>query len=148
MKRSPLNKFGKSDTAKIKREIQALVRAIVIKRDGGCFLRKKRHCGGEIGQAVLQADHLVTRANSATYGDTRLIVCLCRSCHGGFKQWHKPQYDALVRSMLDSNRLALWDLAEADRFRPQKMDWKLVKLALTQELERTPAYVEPRAITK
>lgn len=145
MKRSKLRLEGVSDTAKLKRDIQALVRAIVIKRDGGCILRFKRGCGGEPGLAVLQADHLVTRANSATYGDTRLIVCLCRPCHGGYKQWHKPQYDVLVRTVLTPNQVALWDLAEADRYRPQKMDWKLVKLALTQELERTPMWVDPRA---
>lgn len=136
LKRSPLRKVGTSDTAKTKVRIQALVREIVILRDKGCILRFKRPCGGEVGKAVLQADHLVTRANSATYGDTRLIVCLCRPCHGGFKQWHKPEYDALVRTILSKERVALWDLAQADIHRPQKMDWKLVELSLQQELSK------------
>jgi hypothetical protein len=49
-----------------------------------CILRNIRHCGGEpgftfledgvIGKVVLQADHLITRANSATYADSRLVV--------------------------------------------------------------------------
>lgn len=134
LKRSPLRKVGTSDTAKTKVRIQALVREIVILRDKGCILRFKRPCGGEVGKAVLQADHLVTRANSATYGDTRLIVCLCRPCHGGFKQWHKPEYDALVRTILSKERVALWDLAQADIHRPQKMDWLLVEIALKSEL--------------
>jgi len=135
MKRTPLAKQSKSPVAVIKRRIQALCREIVIKRDKGCLLRNKRHCGGEIGKAVLQADHLVTRANSATYGDTRLIVCLCRPCHGGFKQWHKEEYDALVRTILPKERVELWDRALADMHRPQKMDWQLVEIALKKELK-------------
>jgi len=30
---------------------------------------------------VLLADHLITRANSATFADSRLVVCVCKSCH-------------------------------------------------------------------
>lgn len=135
-----LNNLGKSESSIQKREIQRLVREIVILRDKGCILRHTRRCGGEIGESVLQADHLVTRANSATYGDTRLIVCLCRPCHGGYKQWHKPQYDLLVRSILPKERVALWDLAEANRT-PQKMDWKLVILGLEQELKNYEATI-------
>lgn len=134
LKRTPLRKNSKSETAKTKVRIQALVREIVILRDKGCILRFKRPCGGEVGKAVLQADHLITRSNSATYGDTRLIVCLCRPCHGGYKQWNKPEYDALVRTILSKERVALWYLAQADSHRPQKMDWKLVELSLKQEL--------------
>lgn len=100
------------------------------------MLRFIRRCGGEIGQAVIQADHLITRSNSATYGDTRLIVCLCQPCHGGFKQWHKPEYDALVKTVISKERIALWGLAQLDAGRHQgiKMDWKLVELALIKEL--------------
>jgi len=97
MKRTRLKVKGTSTTATVKQEIQDTLRAIVIARDGGCILRKVRHCGGELGNAVLQADHLITRANSATYADSRLVVCLCRPCHGGFKKWHEREYNALVK---------------------------------------------------
>lgn len=100
LRRTRLKMRGTSDTSVLKERIQALLREIVIKRDGGCILRKVRHCGGEIGQAVLQADHLITRANNATYADSRLVVCLCQPCHGGFKKWHKEQYDAIVKEIL------------------------------------------------
>src|SRR5258708_5176717 len=73
---------GVSTASQLKEEIQALLRAIAIKRDRGCILRMERDCGGEIGQAVLQADHLISRSNSATFADERLVVCLCKSCHG------------------------------------------------------------------
>src|SRR5829696_4299006 len=100
MKRVRLRLQSHSETAEIKREIQAVARDIVIARDGGCVLRNVRRCGGEPGFAVLQADHLITRSNSGTYADTRLIVCLCKSCHawkslGG--NAGKTQYDALVK---------------------------------------------------
>lgn len=145
MKRTPLKRktklrvAGHSTVAEQKREIQALVREVVIKRDGGCVLRKIRNCGGEIGQAVLQADHLITRANSATFADTRLIVCLCRPCHGGFKKWHEKEYNALVRMILSPERVKLWDKCERDSWKPQRTssyDWKMAIIALKQELRR------------
>ena len=127
---------GKSDTAEIKRNIQALLRQIVIKRDGGCVLRHIRHCA----DTVLQADHLITRANSATYADSRLVVCVCRSCHawkslGGNR--NKAQYDALVKTLLPPERVKLWEACELDSWRPhptRTADWKLAELALRQEL--------------
>ncbi len=154
MKRTPLRRQGMSESAKLKRDIQALARDIVIKRDGGCVLRSVYgvpRCGGyrNDGQMVLQADHLISRGNSATYGDTRLIVCLCKAHHGWKSvgsNLRKAEYDAVIRAkVLSPERVALWDLAEHDRFKPQPQDWKLVKIALTQELARTPAYVEPLA---
>lgn len=129
-----MRKYAITETAKDKKEIQRLVREIVIKRDGGCVLRNIRLCGGEVGKAVLQADHLITRANSATYADTRLIVCLCRACHGGYKQWHKEKYDSLVKKVLSSERVALWDKCQNESWRATKMDWKVEILALKQEL--------------
>ena len=135
MKRKRLNKKGKSDTALAKEEIQRLVREIVMIRDGGCVLKKLRHCN----DPVLQADHLITRSNNATYADTRLIVCLCRSCHGGFKQWHKEQYDSMIRTILPKERVKLWDRCLQDMWRPKKSgvyDWNLAIVALNQELRK------------
>jgi hypothetical protein len=137
MKRTPLRKQSKSETATLKREIQKLVREIVIARDGGCILRGIRHCGGEIGEAVLQADHLLPRNESGTYADTRLIVCVCRPCHGGFKKWHKEEYDRIVKSILPKERVELWEKCETSMpaFRGS-YDWKLAILALKQELRK------------
>jgi hypothetical protein len=89
MKRTKLNVVGTSDIAAIKREIQYVAREIVIARDGGCILRDLHYdgipeCNGyaKNGQLVLQADHLITRGNAATFADTRLIVCICKGHHG------------------------------------------------------------------
>jgi hypothetical protein len=83
---TPLAKKGKSDVALIKDDIQAYCRDIVILRDGGCIFRNEpgHVCSGfaKDGHLILQADHLITRANSATYADTRLIVCVCKGIHG------------------------------------------------------------------
>jgi hypothetical protein len=124
---------GISEVSKLKDEIQHLVREIVIKRDGGCILRDIRHCTDE----VLQADHLITRANSATYDDTRLIVCLCRSCHG-WKHWHEREYNALVKTILPKKIVELWERAEQDSWKPThriSSDWKLSIAGLKQELK-------------
>lgn len=136
MKRSRLRLAGKSTVSEMKRTIQFLAREIVIKRDGGCILRKYRHCNDH----VLQADHLITRSNSATYADTRLIVCVCRSCHawkslGG--NLRKGQYDALVKTILPKERVELWERAEQDSWRPTPMrsnDWLLSIVALNKEI--------------
>jgi len=137
MKRTKLRLKSCSTTAQLKDDIQHLVREIVMIRDGGCILRKYRHCGGELGETVIQADHLVTRANSATYADTRLIVCLCRGCHG-WKHWHEKEYDSLVKSILPKDRVELWDKCqkEHEAHMTHKMDWAIEKLALEQELKK------------
>jgi hypothetical protein len=139
-RRGRLRVEGHSETAELKREIQSLVRDIVILRDKGCILRDIRRCNGVPGLAVLQADHLITRANSATYADTRHIVCVCRGCHGwkslGDNQ-RTAEYDALVKTILPQDRVRLWELAEAERLRAYPMranDWKLQVVLLKQEL--------------
>ena len=135
MRRTKIRVAGVSDTAEQKKEIQRLVREIVIKRDGGCILRFKRGCGGELGQTTIQADHLISRANSATYADTRLIVCVCLACHG-WKHWHEKEYDALVKTIIPKENLNLWERCEAERHahKTKKMDWGLEILALQKEL--------------
>jgi len=137
LKRTKLRVVGKESSSELKQEIQRLVREIVIKRDGGCILKNIRHCGGEVGQTVIQADHLVTRANSATYADTRLIVCLCKGCHG-WKHWNEDEYNDLVRSLLPQDRNELWAECEEDRKRhfSYKPDWKMAIIALNQELKQ------------
>ena len=141
MKRTPLRRKSKSASALLKDKIQALVREIVMKRDGGCVLREKRHCGAVLGLPghVFQADHLITRSNSATFADTRLIVCVCKSCHawkslGG--NMRKKQYDDLVKTVIPKERVALWELAEENSWRATKVDWALEEIALMQELNK------------
>lgn len=150
MKRTPLRKRSKSETAKCKERIQSLLRDIVMIRDGGCILRSKRACGAILGASghVLQADHLITRANSATYADPRLVICVCRSCH----YWksvgsnrNKQEYDALVRTVLPQERVDLWDRCEQDSWRADRKyaaDWKLAEAALKQELEMWRSTIE------
>jgi len=90
------------------------------------------------GRLILQADHLITRANSATYADTRLIVCVCKG-HHGWKNWHKPEYDAVVRELIGGERAALWERCERDSWRPKRTsayDWRLTIAALKQELRQ------------
>lgn len=132
MRRTRLRIKGHSETAELKEEIQRLVREVVMLRDGDCVLKKYRHCN----DPVKQADHLVTRANSATYADTRLIVCLCRSCHG-WKHYHEKEYDSLVKTILPKERVTLWERCEADRqaHKTYKPDWNLEIIALNKVLK-------------
>jgi len=146
MKRTKLNVVGASDTATIKREIQYVAREIVIARDGGCVLRDLHYdgipeCDGYAnnGQLVLQADHLVTRSNSATFADTRLIVCVCKG-HHSWKSLgsnaRKKEYDELVRTLISPERVKLWDECERDSWKPNRgaaFNWAVTLAALKQE---------------
>lgn len=142
MKRSKLRVVGHSTTAEIKKEIQATLRQIVIARDGGCILRRVRMCGGDIGQSVLQADHLITRSNSATFADVRLVVCVCRGCHGWKSlgsNLRKAQYDELVKRILPKETVDLWERCERDSWMPVRTgstDWKMALIVLKQELKK------------
>jgi hypothetical protein len=130
------------------------VRAIVIARDGGCILDPMRAtslyfksarslglnplgvppCNGyaKDGHLILQADHLLSRGNSAAYADTRLIVCLCKGHHGWKSvgsNLRKKEYDAIVRQLLSPDRVTLWDRCEQDSWRPKRTgayDWGLL----------------------
>lgn len=144
MKRTRIRIKGVSTSAQLKDDIQYLVRLLVMIRDGGCVLRSVRGCGAiasvldgkVVSDTVIQADHLITRSNSATYADVRLIVCLCKGCHG-WKHWHEKEYDALVKTILPKERVELWEKCEADHHAHKtcKMDWALEKLALEQQLK-------------
>lgn len=144
MKRGKLRVKGHSETAELKEEIQRLVRLICVQRDAGCILRDCR-CGTTAivendkvisSGGVIQADHLITRANSATFADTRLIVCLCKGCHL-WKKYNEKEYEALVKTILPKNRVKLWEQCEEFRqaHKTYKPDWKLEILKLEKELK-------------
>lgn len=141
---TPLRVKGHSDTATVKEEIQKTVRAIVIARDGGCIMRDLHYfdfpeCGGyrKDGELILQADHLVTRSNSATFADTRLIVCVCKAHHGWKSvgsNLRKFRYDGIVRDLISEERVALWDRCEEESWKAVKMNWQVELAAVKQEL--------------
>ncbi len=139
MKRSVLKARSTSDSSLAKERIQALVRENAIERDGGCILRNYPEtgaCGGRRGdgELILQAEHLVTRANSATYGDMRNIVCICWRHHGYFKPQHSKLYWEVIERHLGPAHWAWLKAVEADRT-PHKVDWKLTEIALKAELQ-------------
>src|SRR3990167_11032070 len=122
-RKTALKARGTSEASVLKEEIQTLLRQIVIARDKGCILQNIR----PYHTRVLQADHLITRANSATYADSRLVVCLCRSCHS-WKRWNKEQYDDLVKKILPKKIVKLWSECLKDSWKPKRTGtqyWKL-----------------------
>lgn len=144
MKRTKLNYRGKSETSVLKEEIQKLVREIVILRDGGCIFKKEKGhiCTGYAndGHLILQADHLITRANSETFADTRLIVCVCKGIHGWkslASNMRKEEYDRRVKKLIPEETIELWDKCEKNRFNPYRMgamDWRMEIVNLKSEL--------------
>lgn len=145
-RKTHLKVVGSSDTAEIKREIQYIAREIVIQRDGGCILRDLHYdgipeCNGYAnnGQLILQCDHLITRSNSATFADTRLMVCVCKG-HHSWKSLgsnaRKREYDELVRTLISLERVKLWDACERDSWKPNRgaaFNWAVTLAALKQE---------------
>jgi hypothetical protein len=140
MRRTRLRVAGTSTVSQIKRDIQALLREIVILRDKKCILYGIK-CNHEYGVnddgIVWQAEHLIERSNSATYGDTRLVVLVCKNCHGWkhFKKSNHDQYDKWVKTKLSPERVKLWEACEADSWRANKIDWQIVKVGLEKELK-------------
>jgi len=140
LKRTKLRVKGQSTTSEIKREIQSLLREIVILRDGGCWLRhcpESGACGGyrKDGELILQAEHLHTRSNSASFADPRLVVCICKRHHIYWKPQYSDLYNEMAEDFIGEERTKLWKRVREDR-KPHKMDWKMEKIALEQELER------------
>lgn len=146
LKRTVLKALSDSPVAELKRTIQAQLRELAIRRDGGCVLRhypealagtKYEQCGPYKSKGiVLQAEHLVTRGNSISYGDMRNIVCLCQRHHKYFKEQHGRLYWELIEKHIGPDRWAYIKRVEADK-RPYKFgvyEWTKVSLALKAEL--------------
>ncbi len=140
LRRTKLRIVGHSTTKQIKDEIQAILREIVIKRDGGCILRhypETGQCGGykKDGKLILQAEHLHTRSNSASFADYRLVVCLCKRHHIFWKPQHSDEYYQIVKKHIGKERTNLLKAIQSD-YKAHKMDWKLERLALDQYLKK------------
>lgn len=139
LKRTKLCLAGKSSISEIKRQIQAILRQIAIKRDKRCILYGIR-CNHEYGNegVVFQAEHLIERSNSATYADPRLVVLVCRNCHfwKHIKKSNHDQYDEWVKSKLPKDRVKHWEKCKKDKWITRKIDWQLELLALKQELKK------------
>lgn len=138
MRRTRLRVAGVSDSAQLKREIQAELRNLAIKRDGGCILRhypQTGSCGAykANGELILQAEHLHTRANMASFADSRLVVCLCQRHHIFWKPQHADEYYQIVKEHIGPERTKLLEAVQQDR-KPHKVDLKLSLIALKQEL--------------
>ncbi len=108
-RKKPLRKKSKSTSAKAKERIQAKIRLLVIRRDGGCILRhysEAGQCGGynKDGELILQGEHLNGRANSVSYGEPENIVCLCQYHHIFFKKQQNALYWVLVRNHVGEKR--------------------------------------------
>lgn len=130
MKRTKLRLQGVSDASQLKREIQALLRACVILRDGGCILRRYGSCN-----EVLQGEHLITRSNMGTFADLRNIICLCSYHHIFFKKQYSQLYWQYVQNSIGQKRWDWLQLAQEDRS-PHKVDLKLEKIALELQLKQ------------
>jgi len=140
LKRTKIRVVGQTEPAELKRDIQAIIREMAIIIDGGCFLRhypEAGQCSGfrKDGELILQAEHLITRGNTATFGDMRNIVCICRHHHGHFKPEQGMLYWELVRRYVGEKRWKWIQLAEADKS-PHKVDLKLLKVVLEQDLNK------------
>ena len=150
LKRSPMKRGTKklrskstSDVSVCKEHIQALLRELAIKRDGGCILRhygESGACGGyrNDGELVLQAEHLVTRSNSISFGDLNNIVCLCKHHHIQWKPQHSRMYWQLVHTHIGEKRSNWLNKVEADKrtYRYTLYDWQKIEMNLRQQLKK------------
>ena len=140
MKRTRLRVAGTSTTAELKREIQETLRQIAIKRDKVCVLSKcpqAGECGKERNkndEPILQAEHLNSRSNTATFGDMRNIVLLCKYHHIFWKPKNSQLYWELIEAIIGNERWEWYQRVRDDK-RAYKVDLKLTLIALKQELK-------------
>ncbi len=138
LKKTKLSKDGHSPTSILKKKIQAVLRSIVILRDGGCILRnykdkiidKYQSCGGYTasGNLILQAEHLNSRSNMRSFSDERLVVCLCLRHHAYYKTQYPEEYYSIIKEHLGPENTKLLESVQANKT-PFKID-------LEQELKR------------
>jgi len=146
LRRTKLRLVGHSTTLELKKAIQGILRALVIARDRGCILRnypEAGNCGGyrKDGELILQCEHLLTRSNSATFGDPRNVVCLCRNHHVFFKPQHGKLYWELIRKHI-GEKLWNWLKRCEEDTTPHKVDWKMELIALKQEFDQLEAPIK------
>lgn len=139
LKRTKLRVAGTSTTAELKKDIQALLREIALKIYGTCVLSKYPETGAcgsytRAGNLILQAEHLNSRSNTATFGDMRNIVLLCQRHHIYWKPQNSQKYWELIEKVIGKERWDWYLRAKEDK-RPYKVDLKLIKIALEQELK-------------
>ena len=134
MKRSWMSKMGKSPTSKVKAKIQKLLTQLVRLRDGGCFLRKYPAAGACSGPTA--ADHLISRMYSATYADSRNVVCACQRHHIYYKPSNPFEYARFVEDFIGKKTYG-WMIREAMDKKPchkTEWDWEKERLALEAEI--------------
>lgn len=132
-KRTKLRLVGHSTTAEQKKEIQALLRQIVIKRDKKCLLSNYPETGKCAGPD--QAEHLNSRSHMVSFADSRNAILLCQRHHIFWKTTNSRRYWEIIEECIGPTR---WDLVkrwEADK-KAYKVDLKLAIVALRQELRQ------------
>ncbi len=149
MRKTPLAKQGKSEVALCKRRIQALLREIVVIRDGGCVLRhftQAGKCGGyrNDGKLILQAEHLISRKRNISFADLRNVICLCKRHHGYFKPQNSRLYWELMHEIIGPVRKEWLDKTEKDQkvYHMTFWDWQKVELFLQHELQELRVQIQ------
>lgn len=140
LKRTPLRKIGRSETAVNKEKVQYLLRQICLKRDTVCLLSNYPETGrcGPLkadGKPVYQAEHLNSRSHAVSFGDSRNTILLCQRHHIYWKPQNSARYWEIVEEMIGPKR---WELVHSwihDRI-AHKQDLKLDIIALEQELKQ------------
>lgn len=146
MKKTPLKRTkglrmrGVSDSSVLKERIQAKLRQVVMRRDGGCMLRhypETGKCGGYTkgGMLILQAEHLNSRSHMISFADSRLAICLCSRHHIFWKPQNSARYWEIVEEMIGPKRWELFQKVKADR-RAYKIDLKMQLIGLEAELKK------------
>jgi hypothetical protein len=144
---------AKSDdpVAECKERIQALLRECAILIYGTCVLNpylsrlpgRFAKCGPfrKDGELIVQAEHLVTRANGISFADLRNIILLCQDHHLKFKEQHGRLYWQLIEEVVGPERAAWLDRVQ-DEYEAHKThhrtlyDWLKEEMVLKQELKR------------
>jgi hypothetical protein len=131
-------------SSEVKKEIQKLLRQIVIIRDGGCIFRHYPEAGacsgwGSVsGELVIQADHISSRGNSLTYGLSQNVIGICAGHHGFWKKRHPALWAELTRKHIGEERFKQMVKLGSQTARQSftAYDWGKVAIGLKAELKQ------------
>ena len=137
MIKPPLHKQSKSPVATTKRRIQKLLTEYVRLRDGGCVMRHYNETGACGGYTA--ADHIMSRAYTATYSNLDNLICLCSRHHIWWKPQHPTEYAEIVRKILGPEKYARLKYLSGTTLHMTAQDWIWEEMRVKKELKKLKA---------
>lgn len=135
-KPKPSRKLSKG---KLKKKAHAVLRDIVILRDGGCVCPPpiKGH------SKILQAGHVIPGTKGGTYFDLFNVHCQCSSCNSRHVRYEKYYVGFVVETFGEAEYLRLCRDSENDGLKSYEIEEIIVQLSAIHEKQKSNPSFKP-----